>query len=86
MAANNVAAATDLASDVTKQIALIVGKINASHLNALADVVDHLGTSGGTRDERRHSRQFAALRIAAARAIATDDWTEFDTAINAAGG
>jgi len=83
-AANSLLTATDLSENPQKQIAAVIGKTNATTLLALADVAEYLSrdsVDGTTSDERRRAKSFDGVRRAAANAIATDDWDEFDAAI-----
>lgn len=80
----------EFAGDAVKQATAIIGKVNANTLFAFADMLDYLDAKayGGLKDERRKSviDTNAAIRLAAARASASGDWSQFDKLVTEMGG
>jgi hypothetical protein len=77
-AANGLIDEPDILSNATKLISAIVGHVNASVMESLADVMDYQRGAAGvdSATAKRHAiiQRNEAIRLAAARG----DWSEFD--------
>jgi hypothetical protein len=64
---------------------ITIGKISSIVYSSVADLLDYLDARsyGGLRDEQRRGivNRNAAIRRAASRALASEDWSHFDSII-----
>ncbi len=76
--ANKLVLEPDVLKNATKFVASIVGQVNATVLEGLADTMDYLKASSA-QDKVLGQRQILMQRMNAARlAAARGDWDEFD--------
>ena len=72
-------------TDATNLVSVIVGHVNATMMETIADLTDFLSTGNvaGLNPQRQAAiDRNDAIRKAAARAHATGDWNEFDKLTN----
>jgi hypothetical protein len=86
-ASNVLLKSPELSTSIEKQVAATVGQVNATVLDALADMAD-LQTSGSQAveiDKRAESlKRNHAIRMAAARGFQSGNWDEYDRLVAAA--